>query len=210
MSARKKLARVGITVGATPEVAEEAVRNLVRAELRIGGAQPRKRARWLIEEFLATPPTELAPGEVMNRHHELGALVVAAMREQDKPPAAQMEFDIDPETLRAPWKALDDLVRRWVAGKPVALPSIEMTLERQKDGDDLRGKITTSTTGMMNNVLLAVARLLEDPAVRVRECPECGKLFVPERRQKRHLKCARQARDAKRPDRGKRKKKGDT
>jgi hypothetical protein len=95
-----------------------------------------------------------------------------------------------------------------VAGKPVALPPIEMTLERQKDGNDLRGKITASTIGTMNNVLLAVARLLEDPAVRVRECPECDKLFVPERRQKRHLKCPRQARDAKRPDRGKRKNKG--
>jgi hypothetical protein len=51
-------------------------------------------------------------------------------------------------------------------------------------------------------LLHAVADLLI-ACERLRECPECSRLFLAVRRQERHVKCARKDRDARRPSRQK-------
>src|SRR5262245_44294613 len=118
----RKPRELRMTYGATSDVAAGLPHDMVRAIARIGGPKPRARARWLIEDFLATPPSELAAGEVMNRQQELGGLVVMWLtQDQASPDESRMEFDVDLNTLRSAWRKTDDLVRQWASVGPDGL-----------------------------------------------------------------------------------------
>jgi hypothetical protein len=202
---RRQEAVVEVGFGATEEVAPALARNFERAILRIGGPNPRKRARWLVETFLANDPAALTPGEVLTRQEELGALVFMAVREGTLN-GADMTISDNPADLHPIWKGLRDSVHRWIGGEPIAMEMVATFQRRPGPGNDIRGERSKAkVVGLQNAALFAALDLLADSKVRLGTCPECHKLFVPERRQKRHPKCARQARDINRPDRGKRK-----
>lgn len=188
---------------------------------RLGGTDERERAKWLVETFVYEDPDELSSGRRLDRRQELAALVLLSMIGKTAAPTiteARVRLGAagelaDAAALRTAWRNISECIQRWAKGEPITLPSITTTVELRPEtptGKDLRARIMRVGEGLGTTALYAVFDLLAHPDVRLRVCSVCKKLFVPNRRQERHPKCARQLRDSKRPERGKKAKKGRT
>jgi hypothetical protein len=181
--------------------------------VRRGEPDDRKRAKWLIEKFLYEDPEYLSTGSRLDRRQEMVALVLLGVLGTSTPVGSGAalrlgpEGDLaDPTELRAAWQQINGSIHRWARGETVELPAVSTVVSQPKErGKDLQARIVRMSGGLANSALFAAFDLLAHPDVRVRLCDVCNKLFVPVRRQERHEKCARQLRDAKRPERGKRK-----
>lgn len=218
MSKQSKSPKGSVMLGFDAPAADAAVaaRDLEAAMNRIGGADERLRAKWLIETFLYEDPDVLSTGSLMNRRWEMVAFLALSMFEASPTVnelgirlGAQGELT-EPGALRAAWQEIGARIHQWADDKPVTLPLVSVTAQRRNDvGKDLRARIVrTPDGGFADKVLIAAFDLLAHPDVRVRRCKECKRFFIPVRRQERHEKCARKVRDAKRPERGSKPKKG--
>jgi hypothetical protein len=175
------------------------------------GTTTETRCRWLLEEFVARDPATLSTGELATLRDNLLALIGLGgpMDKDARPPqvaghvGGDVDFDdpvlVDDAALRALWEAVGRLAQAHRTEAP--LPGAEETLARASYG---RGYVRLhrrrQLKGLTDFVILEAASLLA-ACERLRECPECHLLFVARRRQERHPKCARQARDRRRPSR---------
>jgi len=184
-------------------------RDVALARERIGTTID-DRCRWLLDDFAVRDPDALSTGERAVLRDNLHALA-EGMKPRGIP---EWAFPIDatgcslpdpPDAdLRGVWERAVALTRAHV--QPADLPGVpeelwtrwrptsgkrSIRLERHRDWPDL----TTALLHQVADLLAACERL--------RECPECHRLFVARRRQERHPKCARQARDSRRPSRQK-------
>jgi hypothetical protein len=208
--------KLEVSIGAVPAVAVAKARDLEHAMNRIGGPDARARAKWLVETFLYEDPDSLSTGSRLDRQQELAALVIFWMSGTGVPLGSSASFSLgaegelaEPEALRNAWRLITENIHRWASGQPIFLPSVTMRVELASGtGKDLRARIVREGEGLDAMAQAAAFDLLVHPDVRVRSCDVCGQLFVPIRRQERHERCARQLRDSRRPDRGKKPKKG--
>jgi hypothetical protein len=210
-------ARLEFSVEAPDEATGDALidafaRDMEHAVARIGGRSVPGRAEWLVERFLPADPATLTSGDVLNRRQELVGLVFASMMDSNPTLTTSRLLSTelpDAAALRKVWTRIKERVDEWAAGKPVKMPATETVVVRRDDaGRDLRAKYTRSVQDIGTAAVFATFDLLTHPDVRVRLCDVCNNLFIPVRRQERHATCARKVRDSKRPERGRKPRKG--
>ena len=207
---------------------EQQERDIALARARIG-ATSEERCRWLLDEFASRDPDTLATGERATVRDNLHALaeglpvddpVIGGTRVF--PPTGPRPYDasgrlgpaLDETDLRSVWTQVLALTR--AHHQPVRLPKIEETLWAPglvPRGSKRRIRLIRHhdrwpdfTSAVLHQAAELLVRVAESG--RLGECPECGELFVARRRQERHPKCARTARDARRPSRQPKSKKG--
>jgi hypothetical protein len=196
---------------------ERRQRDVELAHQRIG-ATVDERCTWLLDDFAPRDPDTLSSGE-----RALAWDALFALAEGVRDSAGRLPEDLQ-YSYRAPGEPLPDAELRdlWerigalarAHRQPVPLPPIaeqfwargtfrnakrrsaRVILQRHRNADSPAGP------GFGTALLHRVADLLA-ACERLRECPECNRLFVAKRRQDRHPKCARQARDRNRPSRAK-------
>jgi hypothetical protein len=189
-------------------------RDVALARQRIGMTTD-DRCRWLLEDFCARDPATLSTAErAMMRDNMLALAQVPfppyggpeddARLELPPLPDGGGTFALDdpPDAeLRPLWQKVVNLTCAHRA--PAPLPAVKEVLcsapGRMANGRLRLGRRRASPD-FQTTLLHRVADLLEH-CERLRECPECHMLFVMRRRQERHPKCARKARDARRPSR---------
>ena len=174
---------------------------------RIGGPSTEARCRWVLEEFVPRDPATLSSGDVANLRDNLQALAgYGGLAEAGSPfDAGEIEWNdpvlVDDAALHTLWERVGALAQ--AQRTPAPLPSgDDMLTQRVRSGPYVRLERVRAVKGLANVVILSTAKLLE-ACDRLRECPECHRLFVARRRQERHPPCARKARDARRPSRQK-------
>jgi hypothetical protein len=183
-------------------------RDVALAHQRIG-TTTEARCRWLLDEFVIRDPAALSSGELATLRDQLLALAgFGGAFEGPLPGPANMsgtlDMDRDPVlvddgALRQVWERVGALTRAHQA--PVVLPPGEEILTvNYRGGPYVRLTREWVTNSLADLVILRAVSLLED-CDRLRICPECDRIFVARRRQERHPRCARKARDARRPSR---------
>ena len=179
-------------------------RDVGLAHQRIG-TTPDDRGRWLLSDCLEDDPAELSAGERATLRDNLVALMLGLPGPERMPTQKDWAFDdpvwTDDSALGAVWAQLGALATahhqpgaKLPAAKEERLqqtwpaaPYVKLERVRQLDGAAA--------------IRLDAAAAVLAACTRLRECPECRRLFVARRRQERHPTCARRARDARRPSR---------
>jgi len=192
---------------------EQKQRDIALARERIGTTVD-DRCRWLLDDFAVRDPDMVATGERAvlrdNLHALAEGLEPRAPGEQAWPEPIDTTGHPLPNPpdadLRGIWEQVVALTRAHIDPASAGLPSVDemlwarwrptsgkrsIRLERHRVWPDL----TTALLHRVADLLAACERL--------RECPECHRLFVARRRQERHATCARKARDRRRPSRKK-------
>jgi hypothetical protein len=186
--------------------ADRHLRDIALAHQRIG-TTVETRARWLLEDFVARDPATLATGELATLRDNLQALAgyggLTVGPTTGAAMTASMGYDdpvlVDEAALRAVWARVVALTQ--AHREPVPLPAQkEMFMRLTTGGSYLRLSRRSDVAGLADQIVIEAARVLEG-CERLRVCPECDRIFVARRRQERHPKCARQARDRRRPSR---------
>ena len=179
---------------------EQRERDVELAHKRIGQTVD-DRCRWLLDDFAERDPdTTMATAERAVLRDNLRALAEGLPADRDQ---MTVKLDDPPDAaLHALWAQLVALTRAhttyaplppltdeglWQRWKPAS--SRRVRLERRHGWPDFK----TALFHRAADLLVACERL--------KECPECHRLFVARRRQERHPACARKARDARRPSR---------
>jgi hypothetical protein len=180
-------------------------RDIALAQERLGTLE--SRCRWLLSDFAARDPDTLSTSERAMVRDNLMALALGPRPGADWRWVAVNENDPLDEELSALWQRVVALTR--AHRESVQLPPLGGWLGRMPAGPDPSSAARVPYVRMGRGyraddfeaaLLHAVADLLIS-CERLRECPECGQLFVAVRRQERHPKCARKARDARRVSR---------
>ena len=193
--------------GHEPEV-ERRMRDINLAMKRLGGVD--ERCRWLLEEFAMRDPAQLSTAERALVRDNLAALAFG----MPQIPATTNRrvgwgFDdrvlTDDRSLRAVWRSVRNYADAHRAPFGMSFGGTFKRLETP--GPYVRLHLEAQARGLANALRFAVVEVLS-ACTRLRECPECHRLFVARRRQERHPKCARQRRDRNRPSRRKSAKKG--
>jgi len=110
----------------------------------------------------------------------------------------------DDKALRSLWDAIGKLTNAHRA--PMEWSARGTFKRKEAPGPYIRLHFERYAGNLFGAACVAVEDLL-GACTRLRECPECQRLFVARRRQERHAKCARQRRDRNRPSRSKKSKK---
>lgn len=182
-------------------------RDIQLADERLGNFD--ERCRWILDVFAVRDPATIAASERAVWRDNLMALVLGK-----RPPSvvrwAGRLHENEPldEDLPQLWRRVVALVG--AHHESVPLPSLVAWFGRHPaTADDPPAKTPYARMGVgleakdfETSLVYAVMGLLS-ACDTLRECDECHRLFVANRRQKRHPKCARRFHDRNRPSRKK-------
>jgi hypothetical protein len=179
-------------------------RDINLAMKRLGGVDDR--CRWLLEDFVARDPDALSTGERVIARDNLQALAFGMpsvpIQATDRRAGWAGDDPVltDDRAFRALWQRIAELAAAHRTPVPWATEGV--FTRQHTPGPYIHFRVEAHGRGLASAVQAAVIDLLS-AGTRIRECPECHRLFVARRRQERHAKCARQRRDRNRPSRNK-------
>lgn len=178
------------------------MRDVMLAAARLGGIDGR--CRWLLDDFVPHDPDSLSAAERALARDNLAAL---AFGHPSVPASITSSHSFnfkdpvltDDASLRAVWQEIGRLANAHRDPVPSRIEGAFRAVARMPY---VRLRLWHRDTNLAATLIYSVRSLFE-ACERLRECPECHRLFVANRRQERHPQCARKARDARRPSRAK-------
>jgi hypothetical protein len=182
-------------------------RDIALAQERLGDVNGR--CRWLLDVFTATDPQAIATSERAVWRDNLLAIAIGPLPGGLRRLVTFREKEPLNEDIPDLWQKIVKLTGAHRGGS-VDLPPLRGWLGRL-DGEASDkyvhlgrgyGVGSQDVSGFEAHLLHAVADLLI-ACDRLKECPECKRLFVARRRQERHPLCARRRLDRNRPSRRK-------
>jgi hypothetical protein len=180
-------------------------RDIALADQRLGTLE--NRCRWILDDFAARDPNTLSTSERALWRDNLMALALGPRPGGNWRWITVHEDDPLDVELRSLWQRVVALTR--AHRESVNLPPLAGWLGRAPADAATSSVARTPYVRMgrgyrADDFAAALLHAVADVLIgceRLRECPECGQLFVAVRRQERHPRCARMARDARRPSR---------